>query len=323
MVRYLALALLAVSGCSLLDWSHLESDGANGDMADAGPSTDAGPGESDATSDHEDASVVDGGPRCDMATKFSTPVVVLGAPTAGNGNVGSAFLTADMLTLVFARDDGNGNNNDLFASTRGTTTDPFPTAVPLSTLNVTVQNDVEPVLTHDGLTIYFSRSPPNGNAVLMTAKRAGLSTWDFTGLVASPINELLSDSRSVGSMQLLDDGTTFYFTDYYNTVVYRTVAASGAFTAATKVNGLLPESVNARFTNDERLVVYSVRGGPQGDQIYTAERGKPGDAFGTPTPIDELNTSADDYPTWMSTDGCKILIVSNQSGRRQLYFATR
>jgi hypothetical protein len=58
--------------------------------------------------------------------------------------------------------------------------------------------------------------------------------------------------------------------------------------------------------------------------VYTATRASPADDFGTPLAVTAVNDdSAIDYPTWLSPDGCELFLVSNRTGKREIYAASR
>jgi Tol biopolymer transport system component len=63
-----------------------------------------------------------------------------------------------------------------------------------------------------------------------------------------------------------------------------------------------------------------------GDDIWVARRVTTSDPFGALSNATELNSSLNDYPTWVSADGCRILFASSRpggQGDRDIWFAER
>lgn len=54
-----------------------------------------------------------------------------------------------------------------------------------------------------------------------------------------------------------------------------------------------------------------------------ATRATPGGTFGPATLVPNVNTSADDGPSWISPDGCRLYISGNVRGNNDIYVATR
>ena len=80
---------------------------------------------------------------------------------------------------------------------------------------------------------------------------------------------------------------------------------------------------------DDELTVYfgSDRpGGNGGLDIRVAHRTTTADGFGVPTLDATLSSASNDYPLWISADGCRFLLSSNRPGGVggiDIYMATR
>jgi hypothetical protein len=57
--------------------------------------------------------------------------------------------------------------------------------------------------------------------------------------------------------------------------------------------------------------------------IYVATRPTTATAFGAPTIVPNVNTDADDGPSWISPNGCRLYLSSDVAGTNDIYVATR
>lgn len=86
-----------------------------------------------------------------------------------------------------------------------------------------------------------------------------------------------------------------------------------------------PES-SPVVTADERTIYFSsMRAGTQLRDVFVADRALPSEAFGVPRRVAELSTDTNDEPSWLSADGCRIVIASGgtSDARADIYLATR
>ncbi len=78
--------------------------------------------------------------------------------------------------------------------------------------------------------------------------------------------------------------------------------------------------------SDDDLTIYfsSARpGGLGANDIWMATRTNRSASFGAPRNVTEVNTTALDYPDWLSSDGCRLYVSSDISGNSHVYVATR
>ena len=109
--------------------------------------------------------------RPSLGEAFGVPMMVAGANTSANDH--GITLSVDGLE-GFLSSDRAGADFDVFRATRPTTTDPFGTFAPVVEINGPT-NDYNPVLSGDGLRLYFaseSRAGGSGGTDLLVATRA-------------------------------------------------------------------------------------------------------------------------------------------------------
>ena len=106
--------------------------------------------------------------RTSRAASFDSPVH-LSEINSGSFE-GGPFLTPDGLDVYFSsRRAGGMGDKDLYHATRASTGDPFGAPTPVTQLN-SVEEDEDPVVSADGLELYFS-SVRGGNADIYRARR--------------------------------------------------------------------------------------------------------------------------------------------------------
>jgi hypothetical protein len=67
-------------------------------------------------------------------------------------------------------------------------------------------------------------------------------------------------------------------------------------------------------------------GGPGGADTWISKRASASDPWGSPQPVNEVNSPNADGPSWISADGCRLYLHSDRSspgGNRQVFLATR
>ena len=88
------------------------------------------------------------------------------------------------------------------------------------------------------------------------------------------------------------------------------------------INGADDESFPVVTPDELTLYFSSNRANGAGLQdIYVARRASVSDNFGAPVNLAELNTGTNDFPTWISDDGCVLYLMSGTM--YDIYYATR
>jgi hypothetical protein len=128
------------------------------------------------------------------------------------------------------------------------------------------------------------------------------------------------------------DNAEIYFASRRGTAdtnIWRAGITPTGFAPPTLVTELNSPALD-RFPviSSDRLTVYFASdrpgGGIQGNlNVWTARRASVSDAFGTPLPVDELNTANSGIASWISADNCRLYGLGSYSGATAFVMATR
>jgi Tol biopolymer transport system component len=309
-----ALSCGSVASTSTSDAGNNSPDGATSDGGtDTGGGADAG-----------DASAAPG--PCDPSAPF-TNIVAATALSAGSVSTDGVAFTSDGLTAyVSSNRTGTVGGFDIFVSTRSSTTAAWGALTSLPNVN-TASQERSPVLTPDGLTLFFySDRGGSGYDIYSSTRPSLISDFGAAATVAMINSTGRDDTGSITA-----DGQTLYFdSDRSGTGrIYRaTLGASGTFMTPQEV----PELDSGGTGNGgpvisaDGLTVYFGRvtsGDPE--DVYVAHRTSVADGFGTPTAVTELSSTALDFPVWLAPDNCTLYFGSSRNGGSAygLYTATR
>ncbi len=122
-------------------------------------------------------------PNRSSGTPWSTPVLASSLNDGTNNE--SPQVSSSELVMVMA--SGPNGDEDLFSSTRGSITSAWPAPTPITELNQSTTSETAPMLSSDGLAIYFTSNRGGGGAELFVATRATPSATFDTPV---PIGEL-------------------------------------------------------------------------------------------------------------------------------------
>jgi hypothetical protein len=268
-------------------------------------------------------------PTCDTAKLFNPPVVV---PGFDERDIYSARLSADELTAVLSVVNG-ATGVDFFTASRATTADPFVIGVELAELN-TAGDEYWPTLSADRLTIYFESARPTplddggpGTPRIWEATRPAVdapfgapivpTAFRVNGLEAAPYlspsgRTLYFSSSAFGGPGQLD-------------LEVADINGYGVVTGFAPVPGSSPVEENMPvITGDERTLYFARGGDPSTRDIWVVGRTDDFPAYGvlsgqvTPLAQDiaqeviELNSVHDEFPSWLSSDGCRLYFISNR-----------
>ncbi len=299
MRRALPLLVLA-AGCGRLNFDDAR-------RGDAGDGTDGSDGADGAT-----AVCVPGAP-------FGTPVPIteLNTPFLD----GTLRLAPDELTGYFWSRRVGGLSRIYYAS-RPALDQPF-TITPVAGLNAT-GNDLDPTLATDGSVLVFRHNMPGDE--LWTARRVDAITF------ASPL--------AMTNLNLASAETQPYLQDTGGALVFSSDRNGGTFdlwhstrsgtTFGTPIRMFELDAGGSAegdpVLSSDGLTIYfrSDRPSPIGAfDIYVATRPTTAVSFGTPTLVPNVNSPADDGPSYISANDCRLYISSDRDGNNDIFVATR
>lgn len=258
---------------------------------------------------------------CNLAAPFGAPVALAALNTTAVEQ--HPRLSPDELTVTFQRQVPLAGF-DLFSATRGDASAAFNPPAPIAELD-TPDNETDLTLSPDGLRAYFAsdRAGGLGSWDLWQASRdAGTDPFGAIAPVAN-VNSTQSDNTSYYVPGAL------YFTSTRGSGgadIYRAAEQAGGFAAPLLVVDLASPAADAYpvVSTDERLVYFASNRGDAGTfQIYTSSRATASATWSTPALVSELASLGNALPAWISPNGCRLYLSSDQGGDYDLYVASK
>jgi Tol biopolymer transport system component len=240
---------------------------------------------------------------------------------------GGPSLSSDGLALYFASDRVRGyGKEDIWVSTRRTTTVPFGPPTDLGSTINSVFSDLAPDVSTDGLSLYFGsdRSGGVGDFDLWVARRA--STSDPFG-VPKDLGPGVNSPQVDDHPDLSNNGLSLYFTSTRrggsgdaDLWVATRDATSEAFGPPVDLGSTLnsPAYDGESSLSADGLALYfgSDRPGDLGHRdIWVATRSSPSAAFGEPKDLGKpVDSSFEEATPDLSSDGRTLLFLSDRPG---------
>jgi hypothetical protein len=122
------------------------------------------------------------------------------------------------------------------------------------------------------------------------------------------------------------DGFLYFARETRADIAYAKPLAQGGFETPTRLSELSSVGFEAcPVLSPDALTVFFCRpvGTEERYDVFTARRADKSQPFETPVPVDAVNTESNDWPTWISPDGCVLHVTSNAGGAYRLYEARR
>jgi hypothetical protein len=253
---------------------------------------------------------------CDPQEPFSAPQLVPGVAAAEQ----FVRLSGDGLLMFYVGSTGltvatRRNRDDLFAVAY---TPPDYLTDLVTFVNIS-QDLCLPAFATDSLTVYMSWGG-QGRDTIYTSTRPSTADPFPTPTQASGTDVgggTFSENQPCPS----GDGNTLYFEA--NGEIWsaqRNAAPADAGFAAPVAVGSLTNSANYDtypVASADDLTLYfathrGVDGGTNTDwDIWVTTRTTRSEPFGPPQPVTELNTSGDEFPGWISSDGCEMYLATH------------
>lgn len=256
-------------------------------------------------------------PPCDPSADFGTPALIDELSSATDLD-GTLRLLPDELSGYYWR--GTPPDQDVFYASRPSFSAPF-TVTAVTGINSPTSNELDPTLADDGVMV-FRRNTPGDELYVATR----VTPDSFTAPI---ILSLVNSSSSDGQSFMPTGRSELYFQSK------RTQAGDLYFSTRTGTQFTAPVRIDELATTDEEgdpvvtadgLEIYyrTNRAAPlTGFNIVKATRTTPTGTFGLAMLVPNINTSADDGPSWISPDGCRLYISSAIRGTNDIYVATR
>ena len=297
MQRALPLLVLAAAGCGRL---HFEDASRGGD---AGPDPD-GP---------DAAAVV-----CVPGAPFGTPVPIGELNTTSLD--GTLRLAPDELSGYFwSRRTGLSR---IYHASRTALDQPF-TVTLVAGLNTT-GNDLDPTLASDNSILVFRHNLPGDE--LWTARRVDAVTF------ASPLVMTNLNLPSVEAQPYLQEGGPglVFQSDRNGGNFDLWISTRAGNTFGTPIRMLeLDAGASAEgdpVLSSDGLTIYFRSDRPAGlggFDIYVATRASTAVDFDPPALVPNVSSAADDGPSYISSNGCRLYLSSDRTGNNDIYVATR
>lgn len=274
----------------------------------------AGCGDTESPPDAPPVVSIDGAMACNPTGVFGNLRAVGGLDSAHEDEFAS--LSADELTVYLADNSAAPGtaNLDLYAASRPTIAAPFGAPVSLVGLN-TSSDDRSPSVSSDGLSLFFHSSRGTSYDLYVSTRTSTGSSFGAPTALGPSINSTFIETSPVVSA----DGKTLYFDrdDGTGSRLFRSTLGPTGFQAPTPVSELDTASAHsATLTADELTIFFASDrvGGAGMIDIWTATRASTQVSFGAITNVTELNTNLQEFPDWVSPDGCRLYFTSNRPG---------
>ncbi len=261
--------------------------------------------------------------RCNPGTPWGAPAEV--SSLQSSTREAGLHLTANELTGFFW--EGPLGATSLYSVTRTNTMQSFGNPTLLNNVNIGVAQ-YDPSTSGDGLTLFFRSAAAGGSGGdhIYWASRASVQS-DFSNVnLAANLNSSSNDVQPY----LVPNASEIYFssdrTGDYD--IYSATGSGGVFgapAAVGQVNETGVDDQNPTVSADGLEIWFSsTRSGGQGGQdVWTALRADAGSPFGAPTLVTQVNSTGNDYPSWVSADLCRLYLYSDRTGTLHVYLATR
>ena len=260
---------------------------------------------------------------------FSAPTAVVEVASVGD-NDEKPTLTSDMLEMYFLSDRAGGlGNGDVWKSLRATTSDPWGTPALVTSVSST-SRETSPAISADGLTLCVSSDRPGGQGGLdiwMSTRPTRSDDWS----VPVPVTVLNSSEDEIPrppgdhlrEMPLSRRATS---NDPYQIFAAWRAGASSPWTSPVPETSIDTGNVDDDGDlMDDGVTLYLSSDRLNGIQdLFVAERPDDTSPYAPPVALTALNTTAyAERDPWVSPDSSEIYFVSDRTGSRQIFHATR
>jgi hypothetical protein len=174
-----------------------------------------------------------------------------------------------------------------------------------------------PCIRPDDLKLYFHKAPGLNVDLFVSARLNSAVAFDppvNLGPVNTPGVEASGCVSTSGQV-------LYYFSDNGTTGLFRaTLDITDTFSSPVELVQLAPSvgalNTEPTPTEDDQTLYFSSfsADGVGAGEIWVSRRPSPGEDFGAPVLVTELNTPQSDRVDWISPDGCQVYITSDRAG---------
>lgn len=318
-VRALAIVLTAFA-CNYAP-SPAQNLAGDGPVADGGPDVDSGDAPPDSLVGPPVTPCVAAWQAGGMT--FTTPAflgMVGAGPLATFDDERDPFVSTDELQIYFVKP--NIGQDDIFFSSRASTSDEFSQPIAKSTLNDATTADSKTSMTGDDLTAFVAsrRAGGEGEADIWQATRTSAGTQAFPTPLTQQHLASVNDGGNQLDPHISPDGLRLYYAQGspQQLVVAERPDTSSPFGPPTAIANIADASGDAdpTLSGDERVLIFtSNRGGGQGGtDLWYATRAERDQPFGTPINL-SINTTDQDADAHLTPDGCHLYLASTRSAQ--------
>ena len=259
---------------------------------------------------------------CDLTKPFGAPELLSAFSTTAY-ETGGRF-SADELTFYFSR-ASSGNMQPMMAK-RPAKDQAWGKSTVITAVDTSTYDDSYFMTTADGLTAFMISTRQGDLDVFRTTRTSTTATWTAPAL----INAVMTTSTE-DDVWVVPNGSAIYFDSNRsgNWELYRAaIDESGAVKAPAVVAGgptTVGDETNPVVTPDELTMYFSRASGSQ-QEIRVSHRASVTEQWGQSALVTELNSTSNDRVTWVSDDGCRVVVSSSRAGgagSNDLYLATR
>ena len=262
-------------------------------------------------------------------SEWSEPIHV-GAPISTPFRELRAQLSPDELSLYLASDRPGGVGAfDIWVSRRACVDCPWEEPANLGPNINSAGGDGGPVLSKDGMLLFFSGSRAGGfgGEDIWMSRRTNPNddlSWQPAVNLGPMVNTAGTEGGPAYAPALGGEGANLYFGrdgDLYRVRVSRDGVAQDAAAPVTELNH--PTAMDAEATiraDGKEIYFWSTRPGSGGADIWVSRRKSANEAWSTPVNASEFNTAAADLTPALSHDGRTLLFAAGNAGRPGLGF---
>jgi hypothetical protein len=271
---------------------------------------------------------------CDLRKPFG-PVVELASLNEPNIRSVNLSLTGAERTAFFCliRTIDSGLDQTTWTASRAQTDQPFGAPILVNGINFggAGASACDPSISDDGLTLFLastggvSNVPPDLYSTTRSTTASDFGAPVKLANLNAPQDDLAPHVSS--------DGLEIFFTSDRSSGfhIYRATRAdtTSAFSPpqiVTEITSSAQELASVVTRDGLRIFFSSTRtdGGAKGGRdVWTATRTAPGQPFTNLQPVAEINSSQDEFPTWISPDGCRLYVTAGTLPNWRFYVTSK